>query len=124
MLLRLQKEEKIAIVLLLMAISSLGVAAWAVGGFEKSVTANANSEVSLEGKVIELNPTKSGGNVVLQLDSTPTAVFISQSSGAKEVIGKVKIGDRIRVKGKLTDFQGSKEIAVNMAKDVEMIDAN
>ncbi|MGA9099817.1 MAG: hypothetical protein WB392_12900 [Methanotrichaceae archaeon] len=121
---RLQKEEKIAIVLLLMALSSLAIAAWSIGGLEQSATTNVNSEVSVEGMVLGLNPTKSGGNVILQLDSTPAAVFVSQNSGAKEVMGKVKIGDRIRVMGKETDFQGSKEITVNRAKDVEVIGAS
>lgn len=121
MLLRLQKEEKIAIVLLLMALSSLTVAAWAIGGLEQSTNVNANSVVSVEGKILELNPTKSGGSVILKLDSTPAAIFISQNSGAKEIMGKVKIGDRIKVMGKQTDYQGSKEITVNRAKDVEVI---
>ena len=109
--------------LLLMALSSLTVAAWAIGSFDQSSTTNVNSVVSVEGKVLEINPTKSGGNVILQLDSTPEAAFVSQNSGAKEVMGKVKIGDMIRVKGKETDFQGSKEIAVNSAEDVEVIGA-
>ncbi len=121
---RLQKEEKIAVVLLLMALSSLTIAAWAIGSLDQSATTNANSEVSVEGKVLELNPTKSGGNVILQLDSTPTAIFISQNSGAKEIMGKVKIGDSIRVKGRQADFQGSKEITVNKATDVEVLDAS
>lgn len=107
--------------LLLMALSSLAIAAWAIGSFDQSATANINSEVSVEGKVLELNPTKGGGNVILQLDSTPRAVFVSQSSGAKEVMDKVKIGDMIRVKGKETDYQGSKEITVDRAGDVEVI---
>ena len=110
--------------LLLMALSSLTIATWAIGGLEQSTTVNANSEVSVEGKVLELNPTKSGGSVILQLDSTPAAVFVSQNSGAQEIMSKVKIGDRIRVKGKQTDYQGSKEIAVNSAKDVEVIGAS
>ncbi len=107
-----------------MALSSLAIAAWSIGGLEQSATTNVNSEVSVEGMVLGLNPTKSGGNVILQLDSTPAAVFVSQNSGAKEVMGKVKIGDRIRVMGKETDFQGSKEITVNRAKDVEVIGAS
>ena len=121
MFLRLQKEEKIAVVLLLMALSSLTVAAWAIGGLEQSTTAIANSEVSVQGKILELNPTKSGGSVILKLDSTPAAIFVSQNSGAKEIMGKVKIGDRIKVMGKQTGYQGSKEITVNRAKDVEVI---
>jgi DNA/RNA endonuclease YhcR with UshA esterase domain len=119
----IQKEEKIAMVLLLMALGSLVVAAWAVGGFEQSATATADSGVSVDGVVLELNPTKSGGNLILKLDSTPAAIFVPQGSGAQDVMDKVKIGDRIRVKGSPTQFQGSEEIKVDRALDIKVIEA-
>lgn len=119
---RLQKEEKIAVVLLLMALSSLAIAAWAIGGFEQSATAAASSAVSVEGKVLELNPTKSGGNLIIKLDSTPASIFVPQDSGAQEIMSKVKIGDKIRARGMIADFQGSKEIKAGRAGDIEVLE--
>lgn len=120
---RLQKEEKIAVVLLLMAISSLAIAAWAIGGFEQSVTAEDRSKVSVEGKVLKINPTKSGGNLIIQLDSVPASIFVSQDSGAQEIMSRVKIGDEIRARGRMTEFQGADEIKVDRAGDIEIIAA-
>jgi len=121
--LRLQKEEKIAAVLVLMALSSLAIAAWATGGFEQSVTSAVSSQVSVKGKVIELNPTKSGGNLIIKLDSVPASIFVPQDSGAQEIMSKVKIGDKIRAKGRMTEFQGSEEIKASKAGDIEVIEA-
>ena len=120
---RLQKEEKIAAVLVLMALSSLAIAAWATGGFEQSVTSAVSSQVSVKGKVIELNPTKSGGNLIIKLDSVPASIFVPQDSGAQEIMSKVKIGDKIRAKGRMTEFQGSEEIKASKAGDIEVIEA-
>ncbi len=118
---RLQKEEKVALVLLLMALSSLIIAAWAIGGLEQSVTA-ASSAVSIEGKVLELNPTKSGSNLIINLDSIPESIFVPQDSGASEIMSKVRIGDRIVAKGRQTEFQGSQEIRVERAADIKVIE--
>ncbi len=75
---RLQKEEKVALVLLLMALSSLIIAAWAIGGLEQSMT-SASSAFSIEGKVLELNPTKSGSNLIIKLDSIPESIFVRKT---------------------------------------------
>jgi DNA/RNA endonuclease YhcR with UshA esterase domain len=120
---RLQKEEKMALVLLLMALFSLAVAAWTMGGFEQSATAKADPGVSVEGAVLEISPTKSGGNLILRIDSTPVTIFVPQDSGALDVMDRVAVGDRIRVKGRPADFQGSEEIKVDRARDIEVIKA-
>jgi DNA/RNA endonuclease YhcR with UshA esterase domain len=120
---RLQKEEKMALVLLLMALFSLAVAAWTMGGFEQSTTAKADPGVSVEGAVLEISPTKSGGNLILRIDSTPVTIFVPQDSGAQDVMDRVYVGDRIRVKGRPADFQGSEEIKVDRARDIEVIKA-
>ncbi len=120
---RLQKEEKIAIILLMMALGSLAIAAWTFGSSEQSMTAKVESSASVEGTVLEMNPTKSGGNLLIQLDSTSAAIFIPQDSGAQEIMDRIHIGDRIRVKGKITDFHGSEEIKIDRVKDIEVIAA-
>ena len=121
----MQKEEKIVVVLLLMALGSLAVAFWAFSpedGFQDA-TASSKKEasISIEGLVMEMKPTKSGGNLIIQLDSTPLAVFVSRDSGANEILNRIDLGDRILVKGSLLDFNGNKEIKLERSGDLEKI---
>ncbi len=116
--------------LLLMALGSLAVAFWAFGPEDddlagvKDIDSGMKEEASLsvEGLVLEKKPTKSGGNLIIMLDSTPLPVFISSKAGAEEIQDKVNIGDRVRIKGAVSSFQGIKEITVDRAKDVVSID--
>ncbi len=121
---RMQKEEKIVLVLLLMALGSLAVAFWAFGPegsvVNGSTSAQKDASLSVEGTVLEVKSTKSGGNLLLKLDSTPLSIFVPASSGAGEVQEKVKPGDRVRVKGTVSEYQGSEEILVERARDVEI----
>ena len=118
---RMQKEEKIVVVLLLMALGSLAVAFWAFGP-EEVATAGATQKdagLSVEGLVLEMSPTKSGGNLLLRLDSTPLSIFVPASAGAGEVQGEIKPGDRVRVKGTVEEYQGTEELKVARAGDIE-----
>ncbi|MDD1749308.1 MAG: hypothetical protein LUO89_05465 [Methanothrix sp.] len=123
---RMQKEEKIVVVLLLMALGSLAVAFWAfspeddLAGSTSDSTAQKQSTLSVEGVVLEIKPTKSGGNLLLKLDATPLPIFIPAGSGAEEVQNKVHSGDRVKIKGTVSEFQGSEEIKVERARDVEL----
>jgi len=121
----MQKEEKIAVVLLLMALGSLAVAFWAF--YPDEATANSAATLgkdgghSEEGLVLGIKPTNSGGNLLLSLDTTPMPIFIPSSAGAKEVMSRVHVGDRIRVKGIVSVFQGKEELKVSRASDVQLI---
>ncbi len=122
---RMQKEEKIVVILLLMAMSSLAIAAWAFSPDESdlsdgAVSAKEDSQLSLEGLVLEMNPTKSGGHLIIKLDSTPMPVFVPRESGAAEVQNKVDIGDRIKVRGQVAEFGGKEELRVGRAVDIEV----
>jgi hypothetical protein len=114
---RMQKEEKIVIVLLLMALGSLAVAFWAFGPEEK------DAGLSLEGLVLEMKPTKSGGNLLLKLDSTPLPIFIPASAGAKEIQARVHAGDRVRIRGTVSVYQGKEELSVSRQADVQVLAA-
>jgi hypothetical protein len=123
---RMQKEEKIVVVLLLMALGSLAVAFWSFG-LEDDVLAGVKgrdsgtkeqASLSVEGLVLEKKTTKSGGNLIIKLDSTPLPVFISSKAGAEEIRDRVNIGDRVRIKGAVSSFQGIDEITVDRATDV------
>ncbi|MDD4094339.1 MAG: hypothetical protein PHF94_06960 [Methanothrix sp.] len=121
-IMRMQKEEKTVVVLLFMALGSLSVAFWAFDFGddlqEGIVSAGDEARISVEGLVIEMNPTKSGDNLIMNLDSTPLPVFVPRDSGAKEILGRISLGDRIQVNGVLWEYNGNKEIKLERAEDL------
>jgi hypothetical protein len=126
-IMRMQKEEKIVVVLLFMALGSLAVAFWTFGpnvGEDDSDSAAAKEDalLSLEGSILEIKPTNTGGNLILQLDSTTMPVFIPASAGAGELREQLHAGDRIRVKGTVADFHGSEELKISRASDVQRLE--
>ena len=122
---RMQKEEKIVVVLLLMALGSLAVAFWAFGpensASESVSSVKKDSSLSVQGLVLEVKPTKSGGNLLLKLDSTPMSIFIPASAGAGEVQSRIKPGDRVMIRGTVSDYQDEEELTVARAADVQLI---
>ncbi len=126
-IMRMQKEEKTVVVLLFMALGSLSVAFWAFNSgdsLEEGIaSAGDEARISAEGLVIEMNPTKRGDNLIINLDSTPLPVFVPRDSGAKEILGRISLGDRIQVNGVLWEYNGNKEIKLERAEDLERIDA-
>ncbi len=122
---RMQKEEKIVIVLLLMAAGSLAVAFWAFGSDDGTAGGATEKDASLtvEGRVLEMKPTKSGGNLILSLEGSSLPVFIPASSGAGEVQKRVHPGDKVRVAGTVSSFQGKDELKVARASDVQLLEA-
>jgi DNA/RNA endonuclease YhcR with UshA esterase domain len=129
---RMQKEEKIVFVLLLMALGSLVVAFWAfssddgeVGSFDDSETNEESDGIgsltSVEGVIVVMRTTKSGGNLLISLDSTTMPIFISRNAGAEELSDMLKEGDRISAKGMEKEYQGQKEIEVNRYFDVRVL---
>ena len=125
-IMRMQKEEKTAVILLLMALGSLSVAFWAFDSgdrLQEGITSTEDeARISVEGLVTEMNPTKSGDNLIIELDSTPMPVFVPRDSGAKEILSRISLGDRIQVDGVLWEYNGNKEIKLERSKDLERID--
>jgi hypothetical protein len=120
---RLQKEEKIVLLLLLMALGSLSVAWWA---FDESLGAFLPSGLKaseVEGMVKEMKTTKNGGHLVILLDSVPTPIFVASYCGSDEVRAKVKKGDFVRVRGELSQFGGADEIKVKSSRDISRLDS-
>jgi DNA/RNA endonuclease YhcR with UshA esterase domain len=123
---RMQKEEMIVVVLLLMVIGSLAVAFWAFGPEDDaakspSKSKSLNAGLSVEGMVTEINPTRTGENLLIRLDSTSIPIFIPRTSGAKELSSRLKKGDSLRVKGIQKEFQGQEEIEVSRSSDVQIV---
>jgi len=119
----MQKEEKIVVVLLFMALGSLAVAAWAFSPDEGDAAAvsKENSPASLEGIVLEMNPTKTGDHLIIKLDSTQMPIFVSRDCGAEDVQKRVNLGDRISVRGIVAEFGGAEELKVGSAGDIEVL---
>lgn len=133
---RLQKEEKIVVILLLMALGSLSVAFWAFPSQESVATGTGLSvssssgkggqqtggqSTSVMGRITELKSTVSGGHILISLDSTSFPVFVPASSGAGELAQLLKRGERIAVTGIVRDYQGREEIEVLRSADVQRI---
>jgi hypothetical protein len=126
-LMRMQKEEKIVVVLLLMALGSLAVAFWAFGPEEGGLDSSSDSlsqkdaGLSVDGMVLEITPTKSGGNLLLKLDSTQLPIFIPARASAKELQARIKVGDRVKIRGTVSAFQGKEELVIYRQADVQVL---
>ncbi|MDD1760488.1 MAG: hypothetical protein LUQ44_07765 [Methanothrix sp.] len=127
----MQREEKIVFVLLLMALGSLAVAFWAFAPDDSGNDGLSNSKlqewsdpevsISVEGLVQEIKPTKSGGHILVTIDSTPLPIFVTRQAGAEKILGVLKRGDRLWVRGMQKDYQGQEEIEVTRPSDVKII---
>lgn len=119
---RMQREEKIVVVLLLMALGSLAVAEWAFSDLAQQASAKSSiSHLSVEGLVLNIAQTKTGSNIVINLDSTTMPVFAARDCGADEIFSRVHAGDRVRVRGELSEFNGAREIKVHAPSDIEIL---
>ncbi len=118
----MQREEKIVVILLLMALGSLAVAQWTFGDSNQSATSDrSDSSITAEGHVLDIKPTKTGGNLLMRLDTLDISVFVSRSSGADNVKGRVHTGDLVRIKGEISEYNGNQEIKIARSSDIEVI---
>lgn len=116
----MQKEEKMVVVLLIMAALSLIIAYF---GFPSQPAAYSKDSkpgerVQVEGTVLSRQMTKNGDNLILTLSNLDVKVFVSKNNGAREVYGSVKNGEKVRITGKIQEYKNAREIAVESAKDV------
>ncbi|MCE8423784.1 MAG: hypothetical protein J5U16_07630 [Candidatus Methanoperedens sp.] len=119
----MQKEEKIVIVLLIMAALSLTIGYL---GFSTQKTAYSQDtkigeSIYAEGTVLSKQMTGKGDNLILTISNLNIKVFIQKDNGAKEVYDLVKKGDKIRIAGKVQEFRNAREIVVENAKDVVLL---
>ncbi len=116
----MQKEEKVVVVLLIMAVLSLIIGYF---GFSPQTQAYSSGSklgerVFVEGTILSKQMTGKGDNLILKLSNLNVNVFIRKDNGAKEVYNAVKTGDRVRITGKVDVFNDKREIVVESAKDV------
>lgn len=128
---RMQKEEKIVVILLFMALGSLAAAFWAFSPGEGDTSASGepvsqedslSSLITLEGRITRAENTRTGGNLILNLDSTAMPIFIPASAGAKELSIQLKKGERVRITGTVTSYQGKDELKVSRKADVHLLE--
>ncbi|MGB3943762.1 MAG: OB-fold nucleic acid binding domain-containing protein [Methanothrix sp.] len=115
----MQKEEKVVVVLLFMALGSLASASWALGDFEEDPDEISISLVA-EGTVSSMKTT-TGGHLIIRLQSSSIPIFVSRESGAEEMAVRVAKGDRIRAVGEISEYEGRREISVKRPADVEVL---
>ena len=128
---RMQKEEKIVVVLLFMALGSLAAAFWAFSPEESDTPASGelvtqdgslSSLITLEGRITSAENTRSGGNLIINLDSNAMPVFIPASAGAKELSARLQKGGLVKVTGTINSYQGKDELKVSRRADVQMLE--
>lgn len=116
----MQKEEKVVVVLLIMAVLSLIIGYF---GFSSQTPAYSSDSkpgerVYAEGTLLSKQMTGKGDNLILTLSNLNIKVFIPKNSGAKEVYDTVKTGERVKINGKVSEYKNEREIVVDSAKDV------
>ena len=116
----MQKEEKIVSVLLVMAVLSLIIGYF---GFIPQVAAYSEDSkigerIYLEGTILSKQMTAKGDNLILSISNLNIKVFISKDNGAKEVYDTFKIGEKVRIKGKVAEYNYAREIVVESAADI------
>ncbi len=117
----MQKEEKVVVVLLLMALGSLLVASWALEDFDAPAEpGEVPISIVAEGQVSSI-ATTTGGHLIIRLQSSAMPIFVKSESGAVDVAMRVSKGDRVRVRGEVSEYEGLRELVVRRAEDVEVL---
>lgn len=119
----MQKEEKVVVVLLVMAVLSLIIGYF---GFTSEVPVYSESSkigerVYVEGIILSKQMTGKGDHLILRISTPGIIIFIPRDSGANEVYDTFKNGVKVRITGKVAEYNNQKEIIVESAKDVVLL---
>jgi len=119
----MQKEEKVVIVLLIMAVLSLIIAFF---GFSSqpgvySKDSKLDELVYVEGTVLSKQMTRTGDNLLITLSNLDVKVFVAKDNGAKEVYESLRNGDKVRITGKVQEYKNVREIVVGSAGDAARV---
>ncbi len=116
----LQKEEKIVVVLLVMAALSLIIGYLGFSEETKAYSRDSKigERVQVEGTVLSKQMTRTGDNLILTISNLEIKVFVLKDNGAKQVYDSLKNGDRVRITGKVSEYKNAREIVVENAGDV------
>ena len=116
----MQKEEKVVIVLLIMAVLSLIIAFF---GFSShpgmySKDSKLDERVYVEGTILSKQITRTGDNLIITLSNLDVKVFVTKDNGAKDLYDSLRNGDKVRITGKVQEYKNVREIVVGSAGDV------
>lgn len=116
----MQKEEKIVVVLLVMAVLSLiiGYFGFTPVASAYSTDSKVGEQIYVEGTILQKQMTAKGENLILTISNLNIKVFISKDNGAKEVYDAFENGDKVRIDGKVAQYKNVMEIMVENANDV------
>jgi len=119
----IQKEEKIVVVLLVVAVLSLIIAYF---GFVPQTNAYSpdskiDERVYAEGTILSKQMTAKGDNLILKLSNLNVNVFVPKNNGALEVSNSIKTGDSVRITGKVSIYRDERELVVESPKDVVLL---
>ena len=128
----MKKENKIVIILFIMAFSSV-VVLYAISaedsgtgfGSEAPVIptkADLGKTVYVEGTVLDKRMTYTGENCIANIecsDRTVLMIFIPKSSGAASVHQSIEIGDYIGLKGDVEEYNGALEVVLKSESNLK-----
>jgi hypothetical protein len=126
----MEKEEKIVVILLCMALFSLAIAYtfFYSDNSESSTMSYSSSsvpgdEVELEGDILTKSFTYSGDHLLMDVDygSGVVKVFVPSGSGSKDVDSMVEVNDRVLIFGTVSEYEGELEIVVDDSGDVTVL---
>jgi DNA/RNA endonuclease YhcR with UshA esterase domain len=124
----LQKEEKITLTLMVMALLVLiiiyfGFIADTQDLEEYSDVSKINDRVILHGEIAQKRFTYTGDHLILNMKSNDhfIKVFICKNCGAADVDLLVDVADTVEIIGVVDEYQGEKEITVKHQKDIKVI---
>jgi DNA/RNA endonuclease YhcR with UshA esterase domain len=131
----MEKEEKVVVVLLVMALFSLSIAYMLFGqelaGAEQQSKGKAlqythesevGEKVSLDAEVLSKRFTYTGDHLLLEVnfDSEVLSVFIPKTAGAEALNESINEGDFISITGIISEYNGGKEIKVERKEDITL----
>ena len=111
----LQKEELALVVLLLfaaVAACALAIVSAGAPGAHYTNASKTGDVVHLEGLLLHMEKTSSGGHLLLTVKSGAelVTVFVSGTSGAIEAASSAKPGNILYIQGKVQEYKGQREI--------------
>ncbi|WNY28292.1 hypothetical protein MmiEs2_04760 [Methanimicrococcus stummii] len=127
----MKTENKLMIILFLMAFSTLFLLYAVISADNESMMSAGNSVVPTnadigktvytEGKVLSKRNTFTGDHLIIQIecsDKTVLPIFIPKSTGASSIHSKVNVDDSIGVLGLVEEYDGALELVLKNEKDL------
>jgi DNA/RNA endonuclease YhcR with UshA esterase domain len=124
----MEKEVKIIVMLIAMALSSLSIAYITFfpannGLQEYSNSSNIGEEVYLERTVLGKHVTYSGDHLILNIKQNTglVKIFVPNSNGAETLDEKINKGSNIHVEGTVDKYEGKREIVIQQKNDISVV---